>query len=362
MRFISVLILLLQVLLFSVSVQAEDEYWEYTLRPGDTIWKIAREYTNSVNNWDDIQRLNNIGKGPDRTIPPGTRIKIPVSMLKQKPTPAVVIALSGEVNLIRANGNTEVLVVGSKLYSGDKIVTVDEQNLRIQFADKSELQVFSNSELLFDKLGYHEDTGMVDTRVRLPQGRVKTWVEKLRPQSRYEIETPAAVTAVRGTQYRLSSDQGQITRTEVTEGEVGVSAGGVTQQVSSGFGLMAEKGKPLTLPVKLLDAPVINNNQSTVAGELNITWSILPDAAEYRYQLARDEKFDQIILSSATMTARLIATDLEPGEYYVRVRGIAVNRLEGLDSVRSFAVKKAIDGSGVLQQIILPSGLILMGQ
>ena len=72
---------------------AEEEYWEYTFRPGDSIWKIAEKYTTSVNNWVEIQELNKIRQGPDRRIPPGTRIIIPVSMLKQQPVPAVVIAV-----------------------------------------------------------------------------------------------------------------------------------------------------------------------------------------------------------------------------------------------------------------------------
>ena len=52
---------------------AEEEYWEYTFRPGDSIWKIAEKYTTSVNNWVEIQELNKIRQGPDRRIPPGTR-------------------------------------------------------------------------------------------------------------------------------------------------------------------------------------------------------------------------------------------------------------------------------------------------
>ena len=152
-RFITTLLLMLAISLPAI-VSAEEEYWEYTFRPGDSIWSIAEKYTTSVRNWDEIQKINKIRQGPDRKIRPGTRIVIPVSMLKQQPTPALVIALSGDVNLLRANGDSAILKVGDKLYSGDRVVTADKQNLRIQFADKSELQVLANSEVILDKLSH----------------------------------------------------------------------------------------------------------------------------------------------------------------------------------------------------------------
>ena len=83
--------LLMLVFFMPAVVSAEEDYWEYTFRPGDTIWDIAKKYTTSVNNWDEIQNINLIRLGADRKIRPGTRIVIPVSMLKLQPTPALVI-------------------------------------------------------------------------------------------------------------------------------------------------------------------------------------------------------------------------------------------------------------------------------
>ena len=86
---------------------------------------------------------------------------------------------------------------------------------------------------------------MVDTRIRLNIGRVNTRVEKQQPDSHYEITTPAAITAVRGTDFRLSTDDEQISRTEVTEGFVAVSAGVFEKNLQHGYGIVAEKDKPL---------------------------------------------------------------------------------------------------------------------
>ena len=321
-------------------VAAEEEYWEYTFRPGDSIWKIAEEYTTSVNNWLEIQELNKIRQGPDRRIPPGTRIVIPVSMLKLQPVPAIVIAVSGEASLVRANGEKQTLKTGTRLYSGDRVVTADEQSLRMQFADKSELQVLPNSVVVLDKLSHHKNTGMVDTRIRLNSGSVNTWVEKLKPDSRYEIKTPAAVTAVRGTAYRLSSTS-QISRTMVTEGNVGVAAGDTEKIVPDGYGIVAEKDKPLPEPVKLLPPPVLGENQSQDKTMLKIAWPKLEDAKYYRYQLAADDKFNQLIVDRSTEDTSIEINDLKPGRYYLLVRGVDQYQLEGLDTVSEFEINQA---------------------
>ncbi len=349
-------------LLAGSTAWAQDEYWEYSFRPGDTIWSIAKRYTTSVDNWREIQRINNIGQGPDRTIQPGTRIRIPVAMLKQQPIPAIVLAVQGDARVVRSDGSSAILEVGSKLYAGDRAITADEQNLRLQFADKSELQIQANSEVILDKLSYHGKTGMVDTRMRLQRGRVNTWVQKLKPSSRYQIQTPAAITAVRGTSYRLSNDENNISRTEVTEGLVGVSAGGVTQQVESGFGLVAEPGKPLAAPVKLLEAPQPGPNQSTAPGELYVAWADLDGAAQYRYQLATEADFDQLLYDNATNESRLSFSGLAPGTYHLQVRAIDANRLEGLNGVRSYQVTAAPAGPGAAESVIIPSGVLILGQ
>lgn len=357
-RVLAFLLLLLATCL-PLQLQAEEEFWEYTFRPGDSIWKIAEKFTTSANNYAEIQRINQIRQGPDRNIQPGTRIVIPVSMLKQKPTPARVIALSGNVDLIRANGNPAEISVGTLLYSGDRVITQDTESLRIQFADDSELQVLSNSEVVLDKLSYHRKTGMVDTRIRLNSGAVNTSVKKQKGESRYEITTPAAITAVRGTAFRLSSDAEQISRTEVTEGLVGVSAGGVEIAVKEGFGLVAEKGKPLPAPVKLLDAPVPGDNLSADLSVLQVSWPRLEGAARYRYQLASDEKFNQLVVDSMTSENSIRIAELLPGRYFLRVRGVDAWRLEGVDSVRDYQILQIVEKDGSPWDIVIPVGTLL---
>lgn len=321
---------------FSSSAFADEEYWEYTFRPGDSLWNIAKEYTTSVNNWKEIERINNIRRGTDRRIQPGTRVVIPVSMLKLQPTPAVVIAVSGKVLLTRKNGEQSTVVVDDKLYIGDRVNTEAKQSVRLQFADKSELQVLSHSEVELDKLSYYKNNGMVDTRVRLNSGSVNTWVEKQTEDSIYQIITPAAITAVRGTAFRLSATDGNISRTEVTEGTVAVSAGQSKKDVKEGFGIVAEKDKPLPEPVKLLPAPELTVSESSDHRQIKAEWKALEGAAFYRYQLATDSDFNDVVKELKTTETLHFFDDLDTGKYYFKVRGIDQLALEGLDSVVEF--------------------------
>ena len=339
-RFITTLFLL-----FVISnpglVNAEQEYWEYTFRPGDSVWKIAEKYTTSVNNWAEIQKINQIRQGSDRRILPGTRIIIPVSMLKQQPTPARVIAVNAGASLIRANGDKAEISTDTLLNSGDRVVTGAGQSLRLQFADKSELQILPDTELVLDKLSHHKTTGMIDTRIRLNSGSIYTRVEKQRTDSHFEITTPAAITAVRGTAFRLSTDTSLVSRTEVTEGIVGVSAGDTEKAVKDGYGIVVEKGKPLPEPVKLLAAPEVSDNLFADSSELHVSWSKLEGAVSYRYQLAGDEKFNNINIDATTQDNKIKLVDLKPGHYYLHVRGIDHLKLEGIDSTGDYEIRQA---------------------
>ena len=360
MQRLAILFLLLFASTLPGLVAGDEEYWEYTFRPGDSIWKIAEKYTTTVDNWLEIRELNKIHEGPDRRIPPGTRIIIPVSMLKLQPVPALVIAVSGGPGLVRANGEALEAVVGMQLFSGDRIVTGNGQSLRMQFADESELQVLPGSEVVLDKLSHHKHTGMVDTRLRLNSGRISTRVKKLKPDSHYEIKTPAATTAVRGTEYRLSSESVLLSRAEITEGTIGVSAGGTDKDVKEGYGIVAEKDKPLPEPVKLLPAPTISDNLSVDKSMLQVSWDELEGAESYRYQVAKDEQFNDVVIDNSTVDSKIEIKDLLPGRYYLRVRGVDRYKLEGFDAIRDYEILEPPAEEDRSWIVILPIGIMLL--
>ncbi len=327
-------------LLLPPAVSAE-QYWVYTVRPGDTIWHLTNKHCTSVLHWKRIQRLNGLPDVPARGILPGTRLKFPIDILKHQPASATVSTLQGEAQIIKASGSEQAVAVEAELHSGDRLQVGEHSTVMVRFADGSELLVLEGSDVVFDSLSAYGETGMVDTRIRLQSGQVDTRVKKRKgPGSRYEIITPAAVAAVRGTDFRVAADSERpVGRSEVLEGAVDVSGAGGSQRVPSGFGVLSEAGKPPGAPRPLLPAPDLSPQQELLDRlPLQFQWAALEKADAYRFQVAASEAFDGLLANDKSPGTRGYVPDLPNGEYVLRVRGIDPDGLEGLNAMRRFTV------------------------
>ena len=332
--------LLTTVLLLLSNAAAVANDWIYTVRPGDSLWHLSETHLTSMKYLEPLQRHNNIAD--PQQIVPGSRLKFPVAWLKHQPATAMVVQLQGKARLVSAiDGSIQPLTIDTRLHTGDRIETGPDSNLSIRFADGSELLVLSNSTVVMDSLSAFGTTGMVDTRIRLQGGRVDTRVKPRQgPGSRYNIITPAAVAAVRGTQFRVSAESDKpIARSEVIEGEVSVSGTGASQLVPTGFGIIAEAGQPLQPPRKLLPPPGLNTLPALLERRpQQFKWARVENAAAYRFQVAATSQFDKLLADDTTPHAAATA-DLPDGEYVLRVRAIDKDQLEGLDATHAFTVE-----------------------
>ncbi|MGB5396872.1 MAG: hypothetical protein WBN96_06960, partial [Gammaproteobacteria bacterium] len=62
-------------------------------------------------------------------------------------------------------------------------------------------------------------------------------------------------------------------------------------------------------------------------------WNKLDGAQYYRYQLASDKDFDQVIVNTTTTDNTIKFEPLAPGQYYLSIRGVDQFKLEGIDAV-----------------------------
>lgn len=320
---------------------AGEQYWVYTVRPGDTIWGLTEKHTTSVMHWKRIQRLNNYPDQPARGILPGTRLKFPIDILKHQPVKAQIKLLQGTARALRANGDEVAASAGIELQSGDRLLVDAGSNATVVFADGSELLVLEGSEIIFDTLSAYGETGMVDTRVRLQGGQVDTRVKPRRGGgSRYEIITPAAVAAVRGTDFRVSADTDRpVARSEVLEGTVVVSGAGAKRNVPAGYGVLAKAGEPPAKPKPLLPPPDLSPQAAVLEYlPLQFDWTGVDQAKAYRFQVASNTTFDSLLVNATSEGTRGYFPDLPNGEYALRVRAIDNDRLEGINAVRRFTV------------------------
>ena len=223
-------------LVMALPANAQD--WVYSTRPGDNLWNLSEKYLTGVGLFKRLQKYNGITD--PLHMRPGTRVRVPVAWLRVQPVDVGVLEVRGDASVQRAaDGTTAAIARGDRLAAGDTLHTGSAGRVVLEFADGSRMLVRGDSDITFDRLSAYGETGMVDTRVRMIGGRVENEVTPAAgPASRFEIETPAAVAAVRGTRFRVGADA-ETTRSEVIEGRVRVSGSGKGRSLDGGFGLVA---------------------------------------------------------------------------------------------------------------------------
>lgn len=325
--------------LFSGSLFAHE--WIYTTRPGDTLWDLTEKHLTSVGYTPHVQKLNKI-KNPEN-LTPGTRIKFPIRWLKVQPETARVVFASGAGTITDGEDKSEKpLALDLELQTHDILKTEEGGSAVVQFADGSRLTVREKTTVEMDTLSAYGVTGMVDTRVRLTEGRVKAdAVTATGAASRYEIQTRAAVTAVRGTVFRVSAF-GEVGRTETLEGTVGVTVSDVKDDlaVPAGFGIVAKVGEAPEAPRELLGEPDVSALPAVVEKDpAKFEWPLQDGAKGYRVQIAANDSFNEMLLDTVTEEAKVKRVGFDKdGDFYMRLRGIDDVELEGKDAMHAFTV------------------------
>jgi hypothetical protein len=323
-------------LLASLSVSDAAE-WIYVVQPGDNPWSITERYLDGVRYWPRLQRHNDI-RDPTH-IAPGTRLRIPVEWLRREPEPVQVEAVSGEVSVQRANQSPRPLELDAALVSGDVLRTAPDGSVELRFADGSRIYLRGGSELRIERSERIPQTDEVRTRLHLPRGRSESGVRSMRKGAgRFEIDTPAAVTSVRGTRFRVSAEAARAW-TEVLEGGVRVANDSGRVEVEPGMGTTAVAGRAPAPPVPLLSPPDLSSVPEAFE-RVPFEFSIppLPGAVRYRLQIATGPEFATLLDDSVFQSPRLRGPALADGDYYLRVRGIDTRQLGGLDATRRISI------------------------
>ena len=309
--------------------------WRYTVRPGDTLIGFSQQYLAHPAEWMQLQKLNHIAN-PRRLIP-GQPLRVPIKLLRQRPAPAEVLAISGNVQLSQNNSPIRALQFGEKLEAGSSLKTATDSSATLRFADGSIVVVQPNSNLQLDTVSVYEGGGMVDTRLRLQQGRIEVGANpRHAPDNRLEVTTPSAVAAVRGTRFRVAAGPA-VSLEETLEGRVGLIAAEQETGIPGGYGSIVESGKLPLAPVALLAAPGVQGLPNKVE-RLPMRFDLPPQngAAGWIGQIAPDERFDRVLLEKTGNVPRLSFADLPDGRYVLRVRAIDALGLQGADALHAF--------------------------
>jgi hypothetical protein len=329
---------LFTLLLFTLLLHpAMAEDWIYRLHKGENLTLVAERFLKPQFTPEQLQVYNGVLK--DRQMPVGTEIRVPMDWLKQSLAGVEVRYVVGEAELYRRGSDEpDSIARGDSLAVGDRVITAIRSAISFEFADSTRLLLGPDSEVVFDALSTYKGQGMLDTRIRLQRGRLENRVKPIsNPDARYEIHTPAAVTVVRGTEFRIVAEADGLSRSEVTEGLVNVNAAGESVPVNAGEGTRILPGQPPEAPRALLSAPDLSALETSLKAEPGrLSWSPLQNALAYRVQLMNPQQTP--LISRRVEQAWIELPRLDPGPYELRVRGIDDWELEGFSARHDFQV------------------------
>ena len=300
----------------------------YTVQPGDHPWNIAQRYLLSPALAGQLARLNGIRN--DRRIPPGTVLRIPLPWIRLEASQARLVTLHGDVQIATPDGRTRAATEGETWEPGTTLRTGAQSTARLEFTDGSQALVrqLSHVRLLQAQRPVLGEGHQV--QIDLVRGALENLVKPVSgPGGRFEIRTPAAVAAVRGTQFRVQATDAR-THTEVLQGDVLVRNDGGQTSAVAGTGSVAALGASPTAASRLPDAPDLAGLPQRVE-RLPVDWPIPPVAGgtAYRTQLAPSAQFELLFSDELSTAPRMRILAAPDGDHVLRVRTVDAQGLEG---------------------------------
>ena len=314
--------------------EKEDGPLVYVMRQGDTLLDISHRFLISPSAIPSVRKLNGIGN--DRAIPVGTRLKLPRPLLRYTAEELSVVAVSVPDRIAGRDAN-----LGAAVAEGAVISTGPNGFVSVGGKFGGRFAIPSNSTARVKSARRYVLGNTLDLDIAIEKGRATTQSPRLQRDDRLRLRTPVAVTAVRGTVFRVAyDDAGERNLTEVVEGTVGVQAGASSGIATQGFGIASSRGG-VSPPEALLPPPVLREPGKLQSGaSVEFVVDPRPGEAGHRVQIARDAGFLDIVLEQVSQTPQVTFPELGDGRYFVRAQAISKSGLEGLSETVTFRRKR----------------------
>lgn len=327
---------LLLLLFFQSSMACYAQDFIYTIKPGDTLSSISREFLKNPGEWRKLQEANRIDN-PNRIFPSG-QIVIPGALLKSSTVATVLRNASGSVKVQDRTGREYALTNEMAIEPAYTLLTGAGASIQIEYGDGLKSTVQENSVV---EIQNQESVGSNrDVRLYLHQGEVRNQVKTQGSGStRFVITTPSAVASVRGTQFRVGVDAVmQQFRAEVTDGVVNVKNDAGESAVTEGFGVVVKNSRARIMPQKLLPAVDLSRLKKRFDGEpVSFVFPPLEGAMAYRSEVSERDTGRQLYSHKAnTPSAKF--PNLGDGHYRLEIFAYDLNNLGGIEALHSFDV------------------------
>ncbi|MFB3879716.1 MAG: FecR domain-containing protein [Armatimonadota bacterium] len=138
---------------------------------------------------------------------------------------AVVDTLEGDTSLLRQE-KPQTLKLGQLVHAGDVIRTGADSSVELRWArwaGGTRIKLGADTKFTVKRAVTNRSSGEEESRLRVDQGSIWVRLRKaLTGKSKFEVETPTAVAAVRGTVFKVAVDPNGASRISVWKGTVAV--------------------------------------------------------------------------------------------------------------------------------------------
>lgn len=325
----------------AVSPSPRADVVPYIIRRGDTLDRLSRSFLVPERRWRALLKL--AGVRDPRRLPIGRRLTIPRFWLRFKVEPARLASYRGTVSLTIA-GRPAAPTAGMTIGENSEVATAANSFVTLILADRSQVVIPSQSHVRIRALRRILLTGAIEYGIEVQKGRLETKVTPLDPSSgRYRIRTPVSMTAVRGTEFRISFERDKTAATEVLAGSVAFSQpeGSNALVLDRSFGATLDAGG-MSRVEKLLAAPdLLDPATLQTRDAVEFRAQPLEGAVRYRAVIATDAGFIDNIAEQFSDDGAFALADIPDGNLFVRVSAVAPSGLEGRAQSYSFTRRLA---------------------
>lgn len=317
------------------------EYLTYEIKQGENLSVLASKYLEGDNALDQILKINNHNK--PNSIPVGTEILLPKSLLKYNPSTATVSKL-GCSNAFLVNNNAKALEIGAVLSEDDIVKVPAGCQVGVTLEDGSNINLVSGTLLKFKTLRISQIQKSPQVDFELMNGRVDVEVVKrAKGDASFEVHTPKALAGVRGTQFRVGYDeQNNTSQVEVktgivaAKGEANDSSAALTENQGIPISADGLTGAIETLPFSPTFLGVEKQNP---ASQFNLKFQADQNAVRHILRQSQDATFNQILNDHLVDIAQIELNQLNSNAVFYQWISLTKSGLQGSSS--EYAICKA---------------------
>ena len=174
---------------------------------------------------------------PEASTPDDSLEPTPPPVVLAAPSTLTMLSISvGDVFVMKADSTEWIKAeAGMSLEIGDSVKSGQDSKAEITFFDGSTIELEAGTQIEVALLDIAADSGSTTILIKQEIGKTISRVTRLTdPASRYEVETPAGVVAVRGSAVQIYVTEDGTTLTTCLEGNIWAVGEGVELQITEG--------------------------------------------------------------------------------------------------------------------------------